>query len=434
MDLLGDLGAADQLTSARAENAVLTRKVKELSQKVKELTVENQTLLAEVEIYRKEGAFASTSNCTVVDVTDVDETPEEFLKSGNGVYPSDPAVTLQELHLSSNPLCCALHPDDTILATGGADFSLSLCQWGGALAPTPDAASNVTKNAIRLRCSSPVINLGFSQQSMGKALPVVAAGCMDGSIVIAGYGNDVSGVSGMLLKPSIDIKFAKYAKGLAWSPIAPILAAASADGTILVMNVSQPDMETGSVTVEMLQKLHLSGTVESICFSKDGQNLICYTRDTPYLSFFNVENEFELTKINLNKTGGSAVGGFEDHVSFAVMDMSASPNGKFLALATDASRNIVIDAKTGKQIRNLYGHTNDGFSNPKIAWSSSGQYIFGNTQEDGSICVWDVASATIVKRLEGHANPIRALYASSLTDTLVSTSFDKQVKIWLSPM
>lgn len=257
---------------------------------------------------------------------------------------------------------------------------------------------------------------------------------MDGSIVLAGYGNRVSGISGILLKPSIDIKFSKYVKDLAWSPIAPILAAASADGTILVMNVSQPDMEAGSVTVEMIQKLHLSGTVESMCFSKDGQNLICYTRDTPYLSFFDLDNGFEQTKINLNKTGGSTVGGFEDHVSFAVMDMSLSPNGKFIALATDTSRNIVIDAKTGKQIRNLYGHTNDGFSNPKIAWSSNGQYIFGNTQEDGSVCVWDVASSTIVKRLEGHTNPIRALFASHLTDTLVSTSFDKKVKIWLNPM
>jgi WD40 repeat protein len=258
---------------------------------------------------------------------------------------------------------------------------------------------------------------------------------MDGSVILIGYGTGLDGLSASVLKPSIELKCIKYVKGLAWSPSAPILAIASADGIVVVAQVSNLQ-DSGHVKVEVLDKLHLSGTIESICFSGDGTNLICYTRETPYLSYFNLEKGFEQTKINLNKGGGggAAAGGFEEHVSFAVMDIAVSPNGKFLALATDTSRNIVIDAVTGKHIRNLYGHTNDGFSNPKIAWSCNGQYVLGNTQEDGSVCVWDVASASIVKRLVGHTNPIRGLFSSRLSDTLVTTSFDKQTKIWLTPM
>jgi len=80
------------------------------------------------------------------------------------------------------------------------------------------------------------------------------------------------------------------------------------------------------------------------------------------------------------------------------------------------------------------GHTNDGFSNPKIGWTYNGQYVIGNTQEDGSACIWDVASSSIVKRLEGHTNPIRDIFSSKLSDTLVTVSFDKQTKIWVTPM
>ena len=66
-----------------------------------------------------------------------------------------------------------------------------------------------------------------------------------------------------------------------------------------------------------------------------------------------------------------------------------------------------------------------------MAWSKNGQYVFGTTQEDSTICVWDVASASIVKRLEGHKGQIRDIFGSAVSDTLVSASFDKTVKVWL---
>ena len=82
----------------------------------------------------------------------------------------------------------------------------------------------------------------------------------------------------------------------------------------------------------------------------------------------------------------------------------------------------------------MYNHwiKNDGFSQPKIAWSKNGKYLYGNTQEDSKICVWDIASTEIVKWLEGHTNPIRDMQSSSLTETLVTTSFDKKTHIWLA--
>lgn len=82
----------------------------------------------------------------------------------------------------------------------------------------------------------------------------------------------------------------------------------------------------------------------------------------------------------------------------------------------------------------LSGHKNDGFSNPKIAWSKSGMYLFGNSQEDTDIYVWEIAGSSIVKKLDkAHTGQVRDLYASAVDDTLVSISYDKTVKIWTVP-
>jgi WD40 repeat protein len=429
MDLLADIGAEDQLISARTENATLKAKVKELTEQVKVLTVDNAALLAEVEIYRKEAALPTFSKLALgqappdddnMDLTSDYMPGDDFVRAGNGVYPSEAVVTLHNLHGSANPLCCALNENDTILASGGADSHLVLCQWGAALSPSPNASAQVVQSAARIPCGAPVICTAFSAPGL------VAAGCMDGSIHVCMY-ETIGGQSGLQVKPvQVTLKHSKYVKDLAWSPVAPILATASADGNIYVTMVNQECMET-------LITLHLPGTVECLCFSRDGTTLFCYARDTPYLSCFDVEKKFEQTKVNLNK-GGGANGGFEDHVSFAVMNMSVSPNDKYIVLATDASRNIVLEIASGKQVRNLYGHMNDEFSQPKVGWSHNNSYILGNSQEESCICVWDIASSNIVQRLEGHSNPIRALYSSPQSDVLVTTSFDKMTKIWMPPI
>ena len=144
-------------------------------------------------------------------------------------------------------------------------------------------------------------------------------------------------------------------------------------------------------------------------------------------------------RLMITQSYAAVTGGFDEHVSFAVMQLSLSPNGKYLCAATDSSRNIIIEVGTSKIIRDLYGHKNDGFSQPRVAWSSNSQYIFGNTQDDCSVIVWDIASSTIVKRMDdksfgGHSGQIRDIFSCKVSDTLVTASYDKTVKIWLNSM
>jgi len=302
---------------------------------------------------------------------------------------------------------------------------------------------------------------------------IVAAACMDGTVWVHSYelvtGTPAAAAPAttttaakLVLRASTKIptKHEKYVKTIAWWNASTdskekqlvnnnydMLASGSADGTVQLHKVSleidytQDDMPH-NITMEPTETLYLRTAVESLCFIQN--HLCCYARERPYLMCFDVQNNFAQRKINLNHAGRPAAAGttMEDqHVSFAVMDMAPSPNndgtgngsgGKYLALATDANRNIVLEFDTGLHVRNLYGHKNDGFSNPKITWSRNGQYIMGNTQEDASVCIWDVASSNLVERKTEHGQTIRDMFASATSDILVTTSFDKQTRFWFA--
>jgi len=439
MDLMGDIGAADQLISARMENKLLKAKVEELKNKVTELTLSNATLLAEVEMYRKDAALPSFSTMALgkASAAEVEQKPlHDFLSSGNGVYPTDAAVSLSNLHGITNPLCCALDRSDSVMATGGADSYLALTAWGAALAPTANASVDTVNKAARIPLSAPVICVSFSNTDN-----VVAAGCMDGTVHLIGYKLALGRVVATLISGN-DIKFTKYVKSLAWSPSKNMLASASADGTVVLTNVklgnSEDDdemMDGGenySTILEPVKSFHLSGAVETLCFVNDGNVLCLYERETSVLTYFDLNDDFAATSHSLN---GSVTGGFDSHVSFAVMQLVLSPNGMYLCAATDASRNIIIEVGTSNIVRDLYGHKNDGFSQPRVAWSNSGEYIFGNSQEDSGLCVWDIASTKLLQtgaHKGQHTGKIRDIFGSKMSDTIVTASYDKNVKVWLN--
>ena len=172
------------------------------------------------------------------------------------------------------------------------------------------------------------------------------------------------------------IKHGKFVKIICWSPSEPMLASASADGTVQITSTGRVDCEAATVSLEMLKSLHFNGAVEAMCFLNNGDTLCCYVRGTSYLSYFDLRDGYTQRKMSLN--GGSAGAKcFDEHVSFAVLSLLPSPDGEYLVAATDASRNIVFKTGTERIVRNLYGHKNDGFSTPKIAWSKNGQYLYG---------------------------------------------------------
>ena len=324
MDLLADIGQADQLTSAREENRVLQSKVKELAVRVHELLAENQALKAEVEMYRTEfvnvghhrNNTGEDSKEELMGVSKEEDDGNDFITCGNGVFPSDPAVMLPDINGAANPLCCSIHPDDSLLACGGANATLNLVKWGLALAPGEESSARAVNDAIKIPCGGPPICTAFAQVGNGKSFPVVAAGCMDGSVRLAYCGSDFdpsrSAEDRILLPVSVSnginengIKHSKYVKSVCWSPSEPVLASASADGTIQLTRVGScgsldGDNFTNKISMEVIQSVHFDSPVEAMCFLNDGDTLCCYVRDTCYLTYFDLKDGFKQTKYSLN--------------------------------------------------------------------------------------------------------------------------------------
>lgn len=276
--------------AARLENTILHEKVKEMTAKVKILTLENETLKAEVEIYREEAAVPNFSNLALGKSADNNDGMEvdgghdndAFVRAGNGVYPSQNEVTLSNMHEKANPLCCALSYDDTMLASGGADATIRLTQWGSALHPSMSTES-VVQSSFRISCAAPVICTSFSPVLRG----VLAAGSMDGSLHLVNYSTPTgAGIQATVQQVASELKHKKYVRAVAWSPTEPILATCSADGSVQVFKVERTGMDMEDVQLTKIESLHLGGGVESLCFV--GNKLVCYARNTPYLSFFDL--------------------------------------------------------------------------------------------------------------------------------------------------
>ena len=67
----------------------------------------------------------------------------------------------------------------------------------------------------------------------------------------------------------------------------------------------------------------------------------------------------------------------DEHVSFTALDVNFSPDGDYLLVSTDKSRMIMYRIESGSTpVRNFYGATNDGFSQPRNLWHPSGKYVY----------------------------------------------------------
>ena len=146
-------------------------------------------------------------------------------------------------------------------------------------------------------------------------------------------------------------------------------------------------------------------------------------------------------------------------MSFAVLCLKASPDGRYLAAATDTSRHIILEVSSaataatssnnaggGKILRNLYGHSADCYSSPVIAWSANGQYLYSNTQDNSNLLVYEIASGKLIDPnstssttteqqrdmtvQQQHHRPIKDIFSSPGSDLLVTTSFDRKTVIW----
>lgn len=126
--------------------------------------------------------------------------------------------------------------------------------------------------------------------------------------------------------------------------------------------------------------------------------------------------------------------------------LAFSPDGSKLA-ATSGNEVYVLDATTGRKLQTLNGEDADRdrkvrqdyrrqISDPGLrgfarclAWSPDGKILAVGYQARG-IALWDVAGATVTKRLFGHTNWVLSLAWRPDGKQLASTAGDATVRFW----
>ena len=95
-------------------------------------------------------------------------------------------------------------------------------------------------------------------------------------------------------------------------------------------------------------------------------------------------------------------------------------------------------------LRTFVGHTAGDLSHPRVAWSPCGRYALSNTEESGTVFVWSVATARVVRRIGNedagcrashcHRSAVRSLDVAADADgtvLLATCAFDKRAKVWV---
>jgi WD40 repeat protein len=111
--------------------------------------------------------------------------------------------------------------------------------------------------------------------------------------------------------------------------------------------------------------------------------------------------------------------GFGSRVAF-------SPDGRTLATTGEEHAVKIWDAKTGRQLQLLRGHTGDVFA---VAFSPDGRWL-ATAGEDTTVRLWDTASGTLQHTLRGHTGLINSIAFNPDGTRLVTGSRDKTVKVW----
>ena len=115
----------------------------------------------------------------------------------------------------------------------------------------------------------------------------------------------------------------------------------------------------------------------------------------------------------------------------------------FLLVATDKHLHFLTPLHHHHRLRRFAGHNCGDYGKPRMAFAPTGQYLYGTSEGDNGVCVWDVASGAVVGWLGGqvgggHTGAVKDICCNRLnrvgsldTDVMVATgSIDHSVIIW----
>jgi len=112
-----------------------------------------------------------------------------------------------------------------------------------------------------------------------------------------------------------------------------------------------------------------------------------------------------------------------------VESLAWSPDGKWLATASDDGTTKIWDAETGKDLQTVMVTVSHSVQVMSVAWSPDGRR-FATGSSDKMVKIWDRESGTNLLTLKGHRDVVDSVAWSPDGKRLATGSFDKTARIW----
>ncbi|KAF0694134.1 Aste57867_14974 [Aphanomyces stellatus] len=397
----------DKLTEASVKIFKLNEEMDLLAEANELLREENITLKAKLEERAGDAAFAALS-------LKEDAVPEALLTPGDNKLPAHEASVVEQAHVMNILSVGGHYFNPHLVASGGADKYVKVHHWQ-------------TKAVVAaFDAGAPVLAVSFHPVET-HANYLLASG-MDGKHHVLRLDGDVAAADAVLTHVQTfhdhnrqgNIRHVWLTTGFAF-------ATAASDKAAHVYRAV--DNDDSNVHFAIAKSYYFNGTVEALAAvpARDdrAELLVLAVRDDCYVHYVDCAT-LEKTRLNMNVDG-------IEHVSYTIMDMQTSPSGDFLLVATDANRHFVVKVQSNVVLRNFYGHKAGSYSQPRVVWHASEKYVISNTEGDGGLVMWCVASERIVERIKAHEKLLRDIWYTQQAggvDLLVTGSYDKSLKLW----
>lgn len=324
------------------------------------------------------------------------EEDDALPRIGDGVYANSLLKSFDTLH-DKNILSARFHHGEDInyIMTTSSDKTLKVFDW-----ETGDVKINFHHSII--------ISTDWHPHISNR----VAVGTMDSHVLVLEFDFENNKTNVLY-----DIKsHGRHVIRVRWHPTGNLLASASNDHKVITYKQNEEK------SYEQVQEFTFDSAIEAMTFTNSGEQLIVASRDSSYLHYINIDSS-EIVAHNLCNNA------FSDNPGFSVLDLNVSHDDKYVLAATDKDSVITFVTGTPIQARSFYGMKNDKWSQPKVDWSSTLNYIY-TTSQDNKVYVYDMSNEKNVFQLEGHTGIVRDIHRHPTKEILLTCSYDKTIKLW----
>lgn len=231
-------------------------------------------------------------------------------------------------------------------------------------------------------------------------------------------------------------------KSVVFSPAGRQIASAGSDGMIRIWDITAPQ--------EGPRFSAPRRAIQEVAFSGDGHRLTAvpslYTWDltTARLLFQrDFGNRLDAITLALSADGRNLAGSLPQQLfnfevgtgkelfaqqrnKYVTIQLAFSPDGRLLAEGLHDGSVTVMDARTGRVIQSLQGHSR---GNACVAFSPDGKRL-ASAGLVPNVKVWEVGTWQELYTLNGHENFVRCLSFSHDNRYLASGSMDRSICIW----